>query len=150
MPDEDFYHDALDAWPADEAARWLLADWLGDRGDPRGGCYSWMVEHAKYTTVETRFAAGSTTWEWWSMLPGWQRNDSESNNGHDRLPRELMEALRQFSRKSNWSDKCAFCEYFTRRDAEESLCRALRESGWLERFGLRFEGRRQSKRSRRR
>lgn len=149
MPDEDFYHDALDGRPADEAARWLLAEWLAERGDRRGDCFRWMVEHGKYTSRETRFAAGSTTWEWWSMLPGWHGNQSDSNNWHDRLPRELMDALRQFSRKSNWSDKCAFCEYFTRREAEESLCRALTESGWLEQFGVSIDGWRQFKSLRR-
>lgn len=145
MPDEFFFHDVLDEQPADEAARFLLAQWLSARGDPRGECFHWMVEHVKYTTLESLFSTGSTTWDWWSMLPGWNGGAGDINDRRDRLPMALMNALEKFCRKSNWSNDCAYCEYHTRREAEEALCRALRDTRWLEKHGRRPSDDRQRK-----
>lgn len=150
MSDESFFHDALDDQPSDEAARWLLGEWLSDRGDRRGKCYRWMVEHGKFTTLETLFSTGSNTWDWWSMLPGWNGGAGDINDRHDRLPMELMNALDKFCRKSNWSNDCAYCEYHTRREAEEALCRALHDTRWLEKFGSDSNENRQRKSARRR
>lgn len=131
MFDQDVFHDHLDNQPADEAARWLMAEWLSDRGDRRADCFRWMVEHGKYSIRDMVRATVSNTWDWWSMFPGWQEQPGDNNQEHDRLPPELMKALAHFCHKTNWSKDCAFCEYHTRDAAEEALCQALIKTNWL-------------------
>ena len=70
MRDEEFFAAVLDDSPDDQAARWLLAEWLAERGDDRAEGLRWMVAHGKYPALDTLISPASQTWDWWSMLPG--------------------------------------------------------------------------------
>jgi uncharacterized protein (TIGR02996 family) len=125
MSEEQYFHKMLNDDPADEAARLLLAEWLAERGDERAAAYRWMVLAAKHPVHDMMYATGPHTWDWWSMLTGWNSGDGDTNDRHDRLDPYLLRALDQFHRKSNWKGDCAYCEFMTRREAEEALVRAL-------------------------
>ena len=131
MPDDDFFHDALNDQSADQAARLLLAEWLAERGDPAALAYHWMVRGDKFTTPREGYLIGSTTWDWWSMLPGYHGAIGDHNNRPDRINPSLMQLLEQCAKKSDWSGHCAYCEFFTRREAEDALADALSRAGML-------------------
>jgi uncharacterized protein (TIGR02996 family) len=125
MSDESFFHAMLDDHPADHAARLLLSEWLGERGDERAEAYRWMALQGKYPTQDFMLASGPHTWDWWSMLPGWNGGLGDTNDRHDRVGPKLLRALEGYYRKSNWSGECAYCEFITRHGAEEAMCRAV-------------------------
>src|SRR5205085_1180842 len=100
-------------------------EWLAERGDGQAEGLRWMVAHDKNPVHDTLFSTGPSTWDWWSMLPGWNGGFGDKNDRSDRLEPALMQALDEYHRKSNWSGECAYCEYLTRSDAEAALCRVL-------------------------
>jgi hypothetical protein len=125
VDDEDLFHATLDSDSRDQGARLLLAEWLAERGDPRADGYRWMVLAGKYPTQDFLITLRPRTWDWWSMRPGWNGGEGDTNNKHDRVEPPLFDALTGCLRKSRWSKNGAYCEYASRRSAEEALCRAL-------------------------
>jgi hypothetical protein len=115
----------LDSHPEDQGLRLMLAELLAERGDDRAIGVRWMVHQGKFPARDSVFTAGVETWDWWSMLPGWNGGIGDSNDRTDRLDPALMRALDQHHRKSNWSNDCCYCEYRSRSEAEYALCRAL-------------------------
>jgi len=122
--DEAFFQDALDASPNDSGLRLLFAHWLEQRGDWRAAGYFWMAVYHKAPALDLTRRVEEATWDWWSMLTGWQGHGGDVNNRPDRIPPEIMEGLDGYKKKSHWSDS-AYCEFYTRRLAEESLCRVV-------------------------
>lgn len=124
-PDEEFFQARLDADPADQATRRQFAEWLIERGDERGEGYRWMVWHGKWAGPDMTRSIRGQSWDWWSMLPGWNHGKVDNNERPDRLDPQLFDALDQFAYKSNWADNGAYCEFHSREAAEEALVRAL-------------------------
>lgn len=131
MTDDAFFHNALDAHPDDQAARLLLAEWLGERGDGKANATLWMVRADKFAAAHDGFPGLTPTWDWWSMLPGYHGGIEAHNDRPDRIDPALMRLLRRYRRKSDWSGDCAYCEYLSRREAEDALADALDRSGKL-------------------
>jgi hypothetical protein len=123
--DELFFQDALDANPGDSALRRLFAEWLAGRGDWRASGYLWMARRHKAPSQDLTPRLTAQTWEWWSMLPGWEGQTGDVNTRPDRLPTKLLRALDGYAYKSGWTNRCAYCQFYTRIEAEESLCRAV-------------------------
>ena len=123
--DEAFFQEALDATAGDASLRWLFADWLAERGDWRAAGYGWMARHEKAPMLEDVQYATGPRWRWWTMQPGWKGHVGAVNNEPDRLSEKIFETLDGAAYKSLRSGQCAYCEFYTRRDAEEALCRAL-------------------------
>lgn len=125
MNDVEFFHQVLDQHPDDHGARLLLAEVLSAQGDALAEGIRWIAQRGKYPLPDSLFANRPHTWDWWSMKKGWNNGIDDNNEHHDRIDPELMQALDQYQRKSNWSGDCAYCEYPSRRQAEAALCRAL-------------------------
>jgi uncharacterized protein (TIGR02996 family) len=65
--DESGFWSAIGAAPDDELPLRLFADWLDERGDPRGQCLRWVVAYH----IRPAFDRHDTkTWDWWSRTPG--------------------------------------------------------------------------------
>lgn len=109
LTDEEFFQEALDAAPNDSAARWLLAEWFGDRGDESAEGYRWMGSEA----IMPQDYRGTRTWDWndemhFSELPG-------------AIPHGLFNQLQG----GRLSVSSGYREYRTRRIAEKALCRVF-------------------------
>jgi uncharacterized protein (TIGR02996 family) len=63
--DEAAFRNAIFAAPDDPLPKLVLADWLDERGDPRGACLRWVVAHG----VRPVHDAIENTWDWWSRPP---------------------------------------------------------------------------------
>src|SRR5215203_7291502 len=64
--DEAAFWAAIAAAPDDDLPKLVFADWLDERGDPRGACLRWLVKEQKrpvFDRVDTK------TWDWWSQTP---------------------------------------------------------------------------------
>ena len=72
MTTEDDFQAALDADPGDHFTRLVFADWLDDRGDPRGSGYRAMGEMGRFPASH-RFFKGQ--WDWF-LLPEKATNSS--------------------------------------------------------------------------
>jgi uncharacterized protein (TIGR02996 family) len=131
MSDEALFESALDDHPDDHGARLLFAEWLAECGDARAEAYFWMVVSAKRPAVDVVLAYGRNSWDWWSMVDGWKGESGGDNSLPDRVEPAVMLALDNFTHKSDWSNGCAYCEYRSRSEAEEALCRALAATGEL-------------------
>jgi len=62
MTDEDAFHAALDANPADSTLRLIFADWLEERDDPRAAGYRAMGERGSRPQF---YVEESFPWSWW-------------------------------------------------------------------------------------
>jgi uncharacterized protein (TIGR02996 family) len=112
MDDEAPFHAALDENPADIAMRLVFADWLEERGDWRAEGYRWMGQHHKWPTDQR--ADDGLPWGWWSV--------ADPSSIHAELPQVLHRPMyRVLSPEYAWA-------FETRREAEETLCRAIRLS----------------------
>jgi hypothetical protein len=105
--DEAFFHDVLENHNDDSAARLLLAEWLGARGDARATGYSYMAIARKHPY------RSYATWEWWNI--------DSANEEQIRLPSPLWTQLPiaappGYPRCKEWS---------SRREAEDALCDLL-------------------------
>lgn len=102
--EEAFFHGVLESHNDDSAARLLLAEWLGDRGDPRAAGYHYMAIALKHPY------RSYATWEWWSI--------ESANEEQIRLPNRLWLPLP--TRPAAGYPRCK--EWSSRRAAEEALC----------------------------
>src|SRR5947208_1432935 len=109
--DERFFRAAVAADVGDSAARWLLAEWLEERGDERAAGYRWMGRQRKFPCRTSR------TWDWWNIR--WQRKVMSTLL----LPAMIDRAV--FARLTGYLGHGPdFREYGSRRAAEEALCLA--------------------------
>jgi uncharacterized protein (TIGR02996 family) len=122
---EALFNSLLDQHPDDQGARLLFAECLAECGDSRAGAYRWMAIRAKRPARDIVNGYHKNTWDWWSMIDGWKGESGNDNSFPDRVEPAIMQALAEYSCKSDWSDGCAYCEYRTRAEAEDALCRAL-------------------------
>src|SRR5690349_7606084 len=74
--------------PDDDLPKLVFADWLDERGDPRGACLRWAVtEHKRpaFDRIDTK------TWDWWSRNPG-------DPTHYDLAPRQYVLPVNLFTR----------------------------------------------------
>src|SRR5271156_5585198 len=57
---------AIAAAPGDDLLKLVFADWLAERGDPRGDCLRWCVAESKRPAFDRH---DTKTWDWWSRDP---------------------------------------------------------------------------------
>ena len=65
MKDDKAFWAAVAERPDDDLPKLVFADWLDERGDPRGACLRWLVERG----VKPAYDFTEDTWDWWSRLP---------------------------------------------------------------------------------
>ncbi len=107
---------AVEAAPDDDLPKLVLADWLDERGDPRGACLRWVVAAHKrpaFDWIDTK------TWDWWSRTPAQPIHYTPP-------PREYVVPLNLFTRLTPfgpglWKHKATFA------DALRDLCAAWAE-----------------------
>src|SRR5438128_7870675 len=63
--DEAAFRNAIVAATDDPLPKLVFADWLDERGDPRGACLRLVVEHGIRPVHDTI----DNTWDWWSRPP---------------------------------------------------------------------------------
>ncbi len=114
MTDEDAFHAALDANPADSTLRLIFADWLEDRDDPRAAGYRAMGERCRIPKM-TRYGMPVR-----NTIPGMSDPDwSFCCGGYEtlRFPEDLPRA---------WSDALGSSHvHSTRREAEDAAALAF-------------------------
>jgi uncharacterized protein (TIGR02996 family) len=123
-------HAALDADPADQRLRLVLADWYEEHGAPQTAeALRWLAGQGKHP---------ARYWEEWvwhnpaSAQQTWyhgRRQEARHPTAAEVLPQELWQALEC----PTWRSPAFWKPYATRRAAEEEACRALyraRAEGW--------------------
>ncbi len=107
--DESFFHTALDLFPDDSAARFLLAEWMGERGDGMAAGYYWMSAEG----IMPQDYRGTRTWDWNDEL-----HFSELTGA---IPHSLFDQLKG----GRLSISSGYREYPDRKAAELALCRVF-------------------------
>jgi uncharacterized protein (TIGR02996 family) len=106
VSDEDAFHAALDANPEDWQCRLVFADWLDERGDPRGPGYRTLGARGAFPDVSYL----QPTWFMSARFKGY-------------LPFDWIDEMKNWHRCSpgEWVD------YLTRREAEDAAALAFAE-----------------------
>lgn len=106
MSDEAFFQSSLDRDMNDPGLRWLFAEWLEDRCDPRFQGYFWMARFNKRPLHVPLF------WNWWTL--GMSAGQSSIGEEFEKYIQEFVEHVnpRVFA-------------FHGRIEAEQALCRAL-------------------------
>jgi hypothetical protein len=107
--DEEFFQEVLDASPTDSAARWLLAEWLGGRGDESAAGYFWLGSEA----IMPQYYPSTQTWDW--------NDETHFSELTGAIPHSLFDQLRDGRRSAS----AGFREYLNRHLAEKALCRVF-------------------------
>jgi uncharacterized protein (TIGR02996 family) len=88
--DEAAFFNAILAAPDDVLPKLTFADWLDERGDPRGACLRWVVNHA----VRPVHDPTDDTWDWWSRPPREPDYYAGQDTAAAILPKELFRRLK--------------------------------------------------------
>src|SRR5207248_10469541 len=103
MSDDEFFQAALDRSCEDAAARLLLAEWLGERGDGQAAGYRRMGEAGMYP-----YFRNPTKW-------GWVRVSAQSASAYARHLVAAEDAFDAANGPNRWAS------YSSRREAEEAV-----------------------------
>jgi uncharacterized protein (TIGR02996 family) len=110
MTSEEDFQAALDAHPEDWQTRLVFADWLDERGDPRGPGYRAL---GAMRNAPDRFSDDSgCSWTWWMGSPGLSRREYLSPDWWELL-------------SGGDEDSDVTREYLTRRAADDAAARAF-------------------------
>ena len=109
MTTEDDFQAALDADPNDWQTRLVFADWLDERGDPRGPGYRAL---GAMRNAPDHFDDGGHAWTWWKGSHGLCRREYLSADWW-----ELLTGGEEDSETTR--------EYLTRRAADDAAARAF-------------------------
>jgi uncharacterized protein (TIGR02996 family) len=113
MNDEDAFWEAVAQRPDDDLPKLVFADWLDERGDPRGACWRWVVRRR----VRPARDVADRTWDWWSRPPREPDYYPDADVGGAVLPPRL------FRRLKGWPHD-VWKGYVSYRAALDDLCRA--------------------------
>jgi uncharacterized protein (TIGR02996 family) len=110
---------AIAAVPDDDLTKLVFADWLEERGDPRGACLRWVVAEHKRSAFDRH---DTKTWDWWSRTPADPLH-------YEISPREYLLPLNLYTRLTPfgpglWKGKPTLTE------ALRDLCGAWNECLW--------------------
>jgi len=119
---EDFFNAALDAAPADSAARLLLGDHLHARGDARGGGYRRLGRAAKWPEDYD----GEHPWTWWNEA-GKAAFAAWPIDQHD-LPPAIWQATAAVAPLVD-RDGMGYVAFATRREADDAAAVAAGGEG---------------------
>ena len=134
LPDLEGLHAALDADPADQRLRRVLADWHEEHAQPEDAeALRWLARHDLFP----EHGEWGTAWAWHSPQSAdldWNYPGEGSRPPRPSavLPAEVYRQLRGHHWRSS-REPPFWKPYASRREAEAALCRAFREArarGW--------------------
>jgi uncharacterized protein (TIGR02996 family) len=119
MTTEDDFQKALDAQPDDWQTRLVFADWLDERGDPRGPGYRALTLN-RYVLCD-RYSSGRLVYVPHQASRIFRDNGSSNNGREYTFPDDWFDQLPRDTH--GWKDNCAL--FATRRAAEDAAALAF-------------------------